>query len=152
MGTMSTVFTRIIGGEIPGRFAWADEECVVFASINPITDGHLLVVPRAEVAKFTSADDELLAHLMSVAKIVGQAVEKAFDAPRAALRVAGFEIPHHHQPLLPARGEAELGFANARSGVPGAELDAATERVRAVLRELGHGASVPVGLDSAALA
>ncbi|RLP07603.1 HIT family protein [Propionibacterium australiense] len=149
---MSTVFTKIIEGEIPGRFAWADGVCVVFASINPIADGHMLVVPRAEVAKFTSADDALLAHLMGVAKVVGQAVEHAFDAPRAALLVAGFEVPHLHLHVLPAWGEAELSFANARSEVPGAELDAATEKVRAALRDLGHGATVPAELGSTTLA
>lgn len=149
---MSTVFTKIIEGQIPGRFAWADEDCVVFASINPITDGHMLVVPREEVPMFTRASDELLAHLMSVSRIVGQGVERAFDAPRAALLIAGFEIPHLHLHVLPAWGEAELSFTNARAEVPGAELDAATERVRAALRDLGHGAHVPAELGSPALA
>lgn len=46
----------IIDGQIPGRFVWADDECVVFASINPISDGHMLVVPRREVNKYTQAD------------------------------------------------------------------------------------------------
>jgi histidine triad (HIT) family protein len=152
MLTMSTLFTKIINGEIPGRFAWADESCVVFATIAPITDGHMLVVPRAEVPKYTAADDELLAHLMHVAKIIGQACEQAFDAPRAALLIAGFEIDHMHMHVLPAWGEAELSFANARQDVPGDELDAATERIRATLIDLGFGANVPAEMNSAALA
>lgn len=148
---MSTLFTKIIEGEIPGRFAWADDRSVVFATINPITDGHMLVVPRAEVPKFTEADDDLLDHLMHVAKYVGQACEKAFDAPRAALLVAGFEIPHLHLHVLPAWGEAELSFAKARQDVPSDEIDAATERVRSALRELGHGANIPLEMHSPAL-
>ncbi|SER96692.1 Diadenosine tetraphosphate (Ap4A) hydrolase [Propionibacterium cyclohexanicum] len=148
---MSTVFTKIIEGEFPGRFAWADEQAVAFATIEPISDGHMLVVPRVEVPKYTSAPDELLGHLMSVAKAVGQACEKAFDAPRAALLVAGFEVPHLHLHVLPAWGEAELSFSRARKEVPPAELDAATERVRRALRELGYGAHVPVAMGSPAL-
>lgn len=148
---MSTLFTRIVAGEIPGRFVWADEHAVAFGTIAPITDGHVLVVPRAEVASFTEADDDLLAHLTRVAKRIGLAQQAAWDAPRAALLVAGFEVPHLHLHVLPAWGEAELSFANARHDVPAEQLDAAAERLRAALRDAGHGAQVPAALGSPAL-
>lgn len=145
---MSTLFTRIIAGEIPGRFVWADDLCVAFGTIAPITDGHILVVPRAEVPRFTDADDDLLAHLSRVAKRIGTAQQRAFDAPRAALLVAGFEVPHLHLHVLPAWGEGELSFANARQDVPGDQLDASAERVRAALRDAGHGEFVPAALGA----
>ncbi len=145
---MSTVFTKIIGGEIPGRFVWADDVCVVFATIAPITDGHMLVVPREEVDQFTDASDELLAHLTVVAKTVGRAQRAVWDAPRAAVLVAGFEVPHLHIHVLPAWDEAALRFDNARTDVPGEELDAAAEKVRDALRAAGHGANVPTELGS----
>ncbi len=126
---MSSVFTKIISGQIPGRFVWKDDQCVVFASINPITPGHMLVVPRHEVAKFTDADDELLAHLMRIAKKIGRAVEQAYDAPRAALMIAGFEIDHLHLHVLPAWGEEQLNFENAAAEVSGEELDDAVSRI-----------------------
>lgn len=148
---MSTLFTRIIDGEIPGRFVWADEACVAFATIAPITDGHVLVVPRAEVPRFTDADDDLLAHLTLVAKRIGTAQQEAFDAPRAALLVAGFEVPHLHLHVLPAWGEEQLSFANARQDLPAAQLDASAERLRDALRAGGHGARVPATLGSPAL-
>jgi diadenosine tetraphosphate (Ap4A) HIT family hydrolase len=148
---MSTLFTRIIDGEIPGRFVWADDRAVAFGTIAPITDGHVLVVPRAEVASFTEAEDDLLAHLMSVAKTIGTAQQTAWDAPRAALLVAGFEVPHLHLHVLPAWGEAELSFGNARADEPADRLDAAAERLRAALRDAGHGAHVPAALGSPAL-
>ncbi len=140
---MATIFSKIIAGEIPGNFAWSDDKCVAFASINPISDGHLLVVPRDEISKFTDADDELLAHLMSVAAKIGRAQEKAFEAPRAALIIAGFEVPHLHVHVIPAWGEKELTFANVRQDVDPEELRAATEKVRAQLIADGHGAHVP---------
>jgi diadenosine tetraphosphate (Ap4A) HIT family hydrolase len=148
---MATLFTKIIDGEIPGRFVWADDVAVAFATIAPITDGHVLVVPRVEVDQLTDAPDELLAHLTSVAKSIGQAQKAAWDAPRAALLVAGFEIPHLHLHVLPAWDEASLTFANARHDVPVDELDAAAERLRAALRDAGHGAHVPARLGSPAL-
>jgi diadenosine tetraphosphate (Ap4A) HIT family hydrolase len=102
---MATLFTRIIDGEIPGRFVWADDVCVAFTTIAPISDGHALVVPRDEVDQLTAASDELLAHLIAVAKTIGLAQQAAWDAPRAALLVAGFEVPHLHLHVLPAWGE-----------------------------------------------
>ena len=137
------MFTRIIDGELPAQHVWADERAVAFLSIAPITDGHALVVPREPVEQLTAADDDLLAHLVVVAKALGLAQQAAWSAPRAAVLVAGFEVPHLHLHVLPAWGEAELSFANARSDVPGAELAAAGARRRAALRELGHTARVP---------
>ena len=58
---MSTLFTKIIDGDIPGRFVWADDVAVAFGTIAPITDGHVLVVPRAEIVQLTEAPDDVLA-------------------------------------------------------------------------------------------
>ena len=60
---MSTLFSRIIRGEIPGRFVWSDERCVAFLTIAPLRPGHVLVVPRDEVNEWTDADDDLVAQL-----------------------------------------------------------------------------------------
>lgn len=126
---MSSVFSLIVDGTIPGTFVWADDVCVAFATIEPITPGHMLVVPRVEVDQFTHVEDDVLAHLVVVAKHIGLAQQRAFDAPRAALIVAGFEVPHTHLHVLPAWSEAALTFANARS-VPAEQLAADAERVR----------------------
>ncbi|WP_127127125.1 HIT family protein [Georgenia sp. SYP-B2076] len=149
---MSTVFSKIIAGEIPGRFVWADDVCAVFGTIAPITDGHMLVVPREEFAQYTDAPDEVVAHLAVVAKTIGRAQQSAYGAPRAAVIVAGFEVEHLHLHVLPAWDERSLTFANARHDVPGHELDAMAEKVRQALREEGHGDHVPAALASPALA
>jgi len=148
---MATLFTKIIDGDIPGRFVWADEVVVAFATIAPITDGHVLVVPRDEILQLTDAPDDVLTHLVLVARTIGQAQQHAWSAPRTALLAAGFEVPHLHLHVLPAWDEASLTFANARTDVPAAELDAAAERVRAALVELGYGAHVPRALGSPTL-
>lgn len=149
---MASVFSRIISGEFSGLFAWADDRCVAIATIAPISDGHVLVIPREEVESFTTADDDLLAHLMRVAAIIGRAQEAAFDAPRAALIIAGFEVPHLHLHVIPAWGEAELSFENAKHDATPEQLAEATERLRLALRQQGHGANVPVEITSDRLA
>ena len=87
-----------------------------------------------------------------VAKTIGRAQQIAFDAPRAALLVAGFEVPHLHVHVLPAWGEAALSFANANPDVPPETLDADAQRLREALRDTGHEAHVPAAMDSPALA
>jgi diadenosine tetraphosphate (Ap4A) HIT family hydrolase len=148
---MTTLFTQIIDGDIPGRFVWADDVAVAITTIAPITDGHTLVVPRAEIVEITQAPADVLAHLTHVAQVVGQAQQAAWSSPRVALLVAGFEIAHLHLHVLPAWDESSLTFANARHDVPAADLDAAAEQVRAALVAAGHGTHVPAALGSPAL-
>jgi diadenosine tetraphosphate (Ap4A) HIT family hydrolase len=130
-----TLFSRIIQGEIPGRFVWRDERCVAFLTIGPLRPGHTLVVPRSEVDEWTDADDDLLAHLVAVARHIGTAQKAAFDAPRAGLIIAGFEVPHLHVHVFPAWGIDDFDFGNANPDPDPAELDAAADTLRHALRE-----------------
>lgn len=140
---MSTLFSRIIDGEIPGRFVWRDERCVSFLTIAPLRPGHALVVPRQEVDEWTDADDELLAHLIRVARQIGAAQKAGFDAPRAGLVIAGFEVPHLHVHSFPAWTIDDFNFDNVDRNPNPAQLDTAAETLRQVLRDAGHGDRVP---------
>ena len=147
---MSTVFTKIISGEFPGVFTWSDGEAVAFSSIEPISPGHQLVVPRAEVDQFTSLPEETAAHLFVVAQRVGKALEAAYPGSRACILIAGFEVPHTHLHVVPVWDQGKLSFSEARPSTP-EELTANAEKVRAALAELGHGANVPPSIGSAEL-
>ncbi|GAA2562032.1 HIT family protein [Pseudonocardia hydrocarbonoxydans] len=140
---MTTVFTKIIDGDLPGRFVWADELAVGFLSINPLAPGHTLVVPRAEIDHWVDADAALLAHLTSVSHAIGEAVRTVYAPPRVGLLVAGFEVPHLHLHVFPADDMAAFDFANAASTVDAAEQDGHRDALRAALRDAGHGAHVP---------
>jgi len=129
---MPTLFTRIINKELPGTFVYEDEVAVAFLSINPLTPGHTLVVPRLEVDQWTDAPDDVLVHLTGVAKKIGNAVKTAFDAPRAGLIVAGLEVPHLHIHVIPAWSLGDFDFARARPAT-GEELDDAAAKLRAAL-------------------
>ena len=135
---MSTLFTKIIEGEIPGRFVWADDLCVGFLTIGPITNGHTLVVPREEIDEFTDAPDELVAHLMQVAGKIGRAQKRAFGSARAGLMVAGFEVPHLHVHVWPTNSLSDFDLARAEENPDPARMDANAEKLRAALREDGH--------------
>ncbi|GAA5138470.1 HIT family protein [Pseudonocardia adelaidensis] len=140
---MSTLFTRIIDGELPGRFVWSDDRAVGFLSINPLGPGHTLVVPRAEVDHWVDAEPGLLAHLTSVAQAVGAAVREVWQPPRVGLIVAGFEVPHLHVHVFPAWDMAAFDFANAAPSVEAQEQEAQAEKLRSALRAAGHGDAVP---------
>ncbi len=110
---MPTIFTRIIAGEIPGTFIWRDDVCVAFMSINPINQGHALVVPRLEVDQWTDLPADVAAHLMTVSLTIGVAQKKAFTCERIGLMIVGFEVPHVHIHLIPASSMEHFSFRDA---------------------------------------
>src|SRR5262245_13240776 len=139
---MATLFTKIIEGEIPGRFVWRDDRAVAFLTIAPITHGHTLVVPIEEVDHWLDLSPDLAAHLTEVARQVGLAQMQASSARRVGLIVAGLEVPHCHLHVLPIAAEADLSFARADHDPDPARLDAAAESLRTALRDIGHAAEV----------
>lgn len=130
---MPTVFTRIIEGEIPGEFVWRDEAAVGFMSINPISRGHALIVPVAEVDHWLDLDEALAMHLTAVAQKIGRAQQEAFQPERIGLMIAGFEVPHTHLHVLPVNGLGDLSFANAATEVDFDDLAAAAQAIRDAL-------------------
>jgi len=130
---MPTLFTRIIDGELPGRFVHRDDRAVAFLTISPITPGHTLVVPVAEVDHWLDLDLDDATHLMAVAQRVGCAVQTAFDVDRVGLVIAGLEVPHTHLHVIPMRTLGDLDFANADPAPDPDALDDAAERIRAAL-------------------
>jgi histidine triad (HIT) family protein len=146
---MATVFTKIIEGEIPGRFVWRDDRAVAFLTIAPITPGHVLVVPIEEVDHWIDLDPELAAHLMRVAREVGRAQMQVFEPRRVGMIIAGLEVPHCHLHLVPIDVEAELSFSRADHDPDPAGLDDAADRLRVALRDLGHGERVDAAVATA---
>lgn len=130
---MATIFSKIISGDLPGRFVHQDDLCVAFLTIAPICPGHTLVVPRAEIDHWTDLDDETLTRLTLVAKRIGLAQKAAFQVDRVALIIAGLEVPHTHLHVLPIRSESDIDFSKADAGVSAAALDDAADRLRSAL-------------------
>ncbi|WP_027019646.1 HIT family protein [Corynebacterium sputi] len=130
---MATVFSKIINGELPGRFVYRDDSVVAFLTIEPVAYGHVLVVPVQEIDKWTDASPEVWASVNEVAQMVGRAVVDSFDAPRAGYLIAGFEVPHLHVHVFPAADMSGYSLANALRDPDPQKMDEAAEKLRAAL-------------------
>ncbi len=133
IGAMTTIFTKIIDGDIPGAFVHRDDRCVVFMSINPMAPGHALVVPIEEIDHWIDASPSLTAHLFAVAHRVGLAQQQVFGCEKVGMIIAGYEVPHAHIHLVPTNEMSELSFANAAASVDRDDLEASAARIRAAL-------------------
>ena len=131
---MTTIFSRIIRGEIPGTFVHRDDRCVAFLSINPLAHGHTLVVPIEEVDHWVDLPADLAAHLFEVAHRVGRAQQAAFQCERVGMIIAGYEVPHTHIHVIPTDHMAQLDFANAATEVDRTEMDDAAHAIRVALQ------------------
>ena len=130
---MTTIFSRIIAGEIPGTFVYRDDRCVAFMSINPLARGHVLVVPIDEVDHWIDASPELVAHLFEVTHRIGRAQHQAFDCERVGVIIAGYEVPHAHIHVIPTDNMSQLSFVNAATSVDHDDLEAAAAAIRNAL-------------------
>ena len=140
---MTTIFSRIIDGELPGRFVWRDDRAVAFLPIAVLAPGHTLVVPIEPIDHWIDLDDDLHAHVWGVAKAVGAALQEAFQPSRVGVLVVGEEVPHAHVHLVPFTELAQMSFANVDPNPDPAELDRQADLIRATLRTQGHGPHVP---------
>ena len=135
---MSTVFSKIIAGEIPGRIVYQDDTVAAFLTIEPVAYGHTLVVPVEEVDKWTDCSPELWAHMNEVAQNIGRVIVNEFDAARAGYLIAGFEVPHAHLHVFPADDMSgyDLSRAMKPDQTDDAKMDAAAETIRNGLTQL----------------
>jgi diadenosine tetraphosphate (Ap4A) HIT family hydrolase len=133
---MATVFTKIINGDLPGRFVYEEDEVVAFLTIEPMTQGHTLVVPRTAIDEWQNIEPATFNRVMSVAQLIGKAVTKAFEADRAGVIIAGLEVPHLHVHVFPAKSLSDFGFANVDRNPSAESLDEAQAKIKAALAEL----------------
>jgi histidine triad (HIT) family protein len=135
---MPSLFTRIIEGEIPGRFVWKDDQCVAFLTIEPMRPGHTLVVPRMEVDHWIDLDPDLCAHIFEVARAIGRAQYAAFNPRRVGVIIVGDEVPHAHVQVVPIDEASDLCFAAVDHDPAPAALDDAADAIRERLRAMGR--------------
>jgi histidine triad (HIT) family protein len=135
---VASLFTKIIRGELPGRFVWRDERAVGFLTVAPLRPGHTLVVPIEEIDHWLDVPPELMQHLTAVAQKIGQSIQETFSPEKVGLMIAGLEVRHVHLHLVPIHSLGDLDFAKADAKASPEALDAAAARLRAALREAGH--------------
>lgn len=129
---MASVFTLIMEGKIPGHFVWQDEIAVAILTIQPIREGHVLVIPRVEVDQWTDLPAGVMAHLAEVSQTIGNALKRGFPCTRVGMMIAGLEVPHTHIHLVPMDSMEDLSFAYAKNA-DGELLKKTAEKIRGLL-------------------
>ena len=140
---MTTIFTKIIDGEIPGRFVWRDPDVVAFLPIALLAPGHTLVVPVEPVDHWIDLDPQLNAKVWRVAQTISRALDGLYQPTKVGVLVVGEEVPHAHVHLVPFTDLSQLSFANQDTSPSADALDEQAERLREALRATGHGDHVP---------
>ncbi len=107
---MPTIFSRIVKGEIPSYKIAEDDKYYAFLDINPLAEGHTLVIPKVEVDYLFDLDNETLSGLTLFSKRVAKAIEKAVPCKRIGVAVLGLEVPHAHLHLVPLNQESDINF------------------------------------------
>ncbi len=129
---MSSIFTKIIRGEIPSYKIAENEYCFAFLDINPNAPGHTLVVPKKEVDKIFDLDEQTYLELMKFARQIGIAMEKVLDCKRVGMSVIGLEVPHVHVHLIPLNEMKDATFSSKVS-MNDQEFTAIAEKIREAL-------------------
>ena len=126
---MSTLFTKIINGEIPSYVIKEDENFFAFLDIFPLVEGHVLVVPKIEVDKFFDLPELYLEKLFSFAQPIAKAIEASFECNRCGLSVIGLEVPHAHLHLLPINSADDLNFTRPKLSLSQDKLLAIQQKI-----------------------
>jgi histidine triad (HIT) family protein len=111
---MATLFTRIVQGEIPCYKVAEDENFLAFLDINPLAQGHTLVIPKLEVDYIFDLEEDLFTGLTLFARRVAKAIDKSVVCKKVGIAVVGLEVPHAHIHLIPLNTIGDLNFANPK--------------------------------------
>ena len=127
---MASIFSKIAAGEIPSYKCAESAKFYAFLDINPLVEGHTLVIPRREVDYFFDLEDDELAEYQLFAKRVAAAVKKAFPCKKVAQVVLGLEVPHAHIHLIPMNRESDVDFRKEKLALTPGQFQAIAEKIR----------------------
>ncbi|MFT7234214.1 MAG: histidine triad (HIT) family protein, partial [Cyclobacteriaceae bacterium] len=119
---MPSIFSKIVTRDIPAYIVAEDDNYLAFLDINPLVEGHVLVIPKQEVDYIFDLDDNVLAGLHLFAKKVANKIEKVVDCERIGVTVIGLEVPHAHVHLIPINGIDDMDFGRMKLSPTNEEL------------------------------
>lgn len=131
---MSTIFSKIISGEIPCYKIAETENCFAFLDILPLAKGHTLVVPKKEIDYIFDIEDKLLCELNIFAKQIAKAVQKAYPCPKVGIAVIGLEVPHAHIHLVPLNNVGDLDFKRPKLELSKEEFEEIAKNIISYLK------------------
>ena len=124
-----TIFSKIIAGEIPCYKISEDEKFFSFLDINPLVEGHTLVIPKLEIDNFFDIPDEYMQGIFLFARPIAKAIERSFNCNRCGISVIGLEVPHAHIHLVPINKADDLNFTRKKLNPSKEQLKAAQEKI-----------------------
>jgi len=128
---MPSIFSRIVAGEIPAYKVAETRDYLAFLDINPLAEGHTLVIPKKEVDYIFDLEDEAYVGLQLFAKAVALGIQKAVPCTRVGTAVVGLEVPHVHIHLVPINTVDDLNFSKARISLTPERLEEIAAAIRA---------------------
>ena len=128
---MASIFTKIVKGDIPAHKVAEDENHLAFLDINPLTEGHSLVIPKKEVDYIFDLSDEEYLDLQAFAKKVASAIQQSTDCVRVGTAVIGLEVPHAHIHLIPINEMDDMNFSRPKLSFTNEELATTAARIKA---------------------
>ena len=134
---MASIFTKIIKREIPGHFVWEDDLCFSIMTIQPIKQGHLMVIPKEEVDHWDDVPETTATHLMAVSQKIAKAIKAVIPCKRIGVSIVGIEVPHTHIHLMPMDTTADMDFKNSQEMSHDLLADTATS-IREILVSQGY--------------
>jgi histidine triad (HIT) family protein len=129
-----TIFSKIIRGEIPSFKLAENEKFYAFLDINPLVEGHTLVIPKLEVDKFLDMPESYLSEVLLFAKPIAYAIEKAFPCNRCGLSVIGLEVPHAHLHLVPLNTMDDINFSRKKLSPTNEDLKKTQGKILAAMK------------------
>lgn len=126
---MASIFTKIVNREIPAHIVAENEEFLAFLDINPLVEGHTLVIPKKEIDYIFDLDDELLSKIHLFSKKVAKAIESVISCERIGVSVIGLEVPHAHVHLIPMNTMDDMNFSRMKLSPSNEELAATAEKI-----------------------
>lgn len=139
---MSTIFSKIVSNEIPAYKVAESIDYLAFLDVNPLTQGHVLVIPKKETDYIFDINDDEYMGMWVFAKIVAQGIKKVFPCPKVGVAVVGLEVSHAHIHLIPIKNVDDMNFSRPKLQLPAEEMDSIAEKIRLAISEVTNATGV----------
>jgi histidine triad (HIT) family protein len=130
-----TIFSKIVSGEIPAYVVAETIDFLAFLDINPLAEGHVLVIPKQEIDYLFDMEDDLYTGLQIFAKIVAGGIKKAIPCLKVGVAVIGLEVPHAHIHLIPMNRVDDMNFSRPKLSFTPEQLEATMDKIREALKQ-----------------
>lgn len=131
---MASIFSKIINREIPAHIVAENDEFLAFLDINPLAEGHTLVIPKVEVDYLFDLQDDVLSKILVFSKGVAKAIESVITCERIGVSVIGLEVPHAHVHLIPMNSIDDMNFTRMKLSLSPEELAETARKINAAYK------------------